>query len=214
MCIPLQKKNACWSVRCSFFLAKCCPLLEHKLVRVWCVSLCACVCVCMYAYVVTYVQPIPLAVTFSKAQRSKVSLATFQWQETFDLWAFSFETAFENVTPSGIGCIYTNLRTCIAPYFFWYSAHCIYIQKRKYTHISTAIHAHTLTHICAHTQASQIYGSAFIYIYAHCIYSYEHLHTRTQVLTQIIHIHTYVCIYIYTHIYIYIEIYMYTYMCI
>jgi len=33
-----------------------------------------------------------------------VSCATFQWKETFELWALSFETAFENVTPSGIGC--------------------------------------------------------------------------------------------------------------
>jgi len=39
-----------------------------------------------------------------KAQSSKVSFATFQWKETFELWALSFETAFENVTPSGIGC--------------------------------------------------------------------------------------------------------------
>ena len=40
-----------------------------------------------------------------KAQSSNVSFATFQWKETFELWALSFETAFENVTPSGIGCI-------------------------------------------------------------------------------------------------------------
>jgi len=32
------------------------------------------------------------------------SFATFQWKKTFELWALSFETAFENVTPSGIGC--------------------------------------------------------------------------------------------------------------
>jgi len=67
------------------------------------------------------VQPIPLWVTFSnvvsklKAQSSNVS---FHWnvtKETFELWAFrekrrsSFEHwAFENVTPSGIGC---NLKT-------------------------------------------------------------------------------------------------------
>ena len=38
-----------------------------------------------------------------KAQSSNVSFATFQWKETFELWALSFETAFENVTPSGIG---------------------------------------------------------------------------------------------------------------
>jgi len=47
------------------------------------------------------VQPIPPGVTFSKAQSSNVSFATFQWKETFELWALSFETA---VAPSGIGC--------------------------------------------------------------------------------------------------------------
>jgi len=39
-----------------------------------------------------------------KSQSSKVS---FHWnvaKETFELWALSFESAFENVTPSGIGC--------------------------------------------------------------------------------------------------------------
>jgi len=41
-----------------------------------------------------------------KAQSSNVSFATFQWKETFELWALRFETAFENVTPSGIGCIW------------------------------------------------------------------------------------------------------------
>jgi hypothetical protein len=46
-----------------------------------------------------------------KAQSSNTSFATFQWKETFDLWALSFETALENVTPSGIGCTSTH--------FFW-----------------------------------------------------------------------------------------------
>ena len=52
------------------------------------------------------VQPIPLGVTFRKlkAQSSKVSFATLQWKQTFELWALSFETTFENVTPSEIGC--------------------------------------------------------------------------------------------------------------
>ena len=39
-----------------------------------------------------------------QAQSSKVFFATFQWKETFELWALSFKTGFENVTPSGIGC--------------------------------------------------------------------------------------------------------------
>ena len=54
----------------------------------------------------TYIRSnaIPLGVTFSKAQSSNVSFATFQWKETFKLWAFGCETVFENATPSGIGC--------------------------------------------------------------------------------------------------------------
>jgi len=39
-----------------------------------------------------------------KAQSSNVSFATFQSKETFKLWAFSFETVFENVTLSEISC--------------------------------------------------------------------------------------------------------------
>ena len=39
-----------------------------------------------------------------KGHSSNVSFATFQWKETFELWVLSFESAFENVTPSGIGC--------------------------------------------------------------------------------------------------------------
>jgi len=55
-------------------------------------------------------QPIPRGVTFSKALsklKAQSSNVSFHWnlaKETFELWAFSFETAFENVTPSGIGC--------------------------------------------------------------------------------------------------------------
>jgi len=50
---------------------------------------------------------VPLRVTFSKpikSKSSKVCFTTFQGKENFELWALSFETAFENVTPSGIGC--------------------------------------------------------------------------------------------------------------
>jgi len=55
-------------------------------------------------------QPIPLGVTFSKAlsklkaQSSKVSFHWHVAKETFELWALSFKTAFENVTLGGIGC--------------------------------------------------------------------------------------------------------------
>ena len=57
------------------------------------------------------VQPIPSGVIFLnavsklKAQSLNVSFATFQRKEPCELWALSFERAFENVTPRGIGCI-------------------------------------------------------------------------------------------------------------
>jgi len=67
-----------------------------------------------------YLQPIPGGMTFSKAlsrlkaQSSNISFATFQWKETFELWALSFETAFENVIPLGIGCRRVNELSLIA----------------------------------------------------------------------------------------------------
>jgi len=44
-----------------------------------------------------------------KAESTNISFATFQWKETFELWALSFETAFEHVIPSGIGCTCTYI---------------------------------------------------------------------------------------------------------
>jgi len=72
-------------------------------------------CVCRswwnpWAFNSSHVQRFPSGVTFRralsklKAQSLNVS---FHWnvaEETFELWASSSETAFENVTPSGIGC--------------------------------------------------------------------------------------------------------------
>jgi len=55
--------------------------------------------------------------TFSKAL-SKLKAhslnVSFHWnvaKETFELWALSFEIAFENVTPSGIGCMWKKDQT-------------------------------------------------------------------------------------------------------
>jgi len=60
--------------------------------------------------------------TFSKAvstwklktQSSSFSFATFQWKETFKLWALSFERAFENVTTGRIGCTFFFSRASVA----------------------------------------------------------------------------------------------------
>ena len=59
---------------------------------------------CIHVYVHVYIQPIPLGVTFSKAQSSKLESLLCHVSVKRDVRALSFETAFENVTPSGIGC--------------------------------------------------------------------------------------------------------------
>ena len=53
-----------------------------------------------------YVQPIPLGVTFSKDQSSKLERLFCHVSVKRDVRTLSFEleTAFEHVTPSGIGC--------------------------------------------------------------------------------------------------------------
>jgi len=74
---------------------------------------CGAVCCSVWQFLaMIQVQPNPLGVTFSKAvsklkaPSSNVSFATFQCKETFELSALSFERAFENVTPRGIGCTF------------------------------------------------------------------------------------------------------------
>jgi len=68
-----------------------------------------------------------------KAQSSKVSFATFQWKETFELWALNFETAFENVIPSGIGCTRFQLWISVNLIFYvsrlsWMSHICLQLR--------------------------------------------------------------------------------------
>jgi len=52
------------------------------------------------------VQPIPCGVTFWKAQSSKLERLFCHVSVKTDVRALSFERAFENVTPSGIGCVW------------------------------------------------------------------------------------------------------------
>jgi len=63
------------------------------------------VCAYVFTYMYLHVQPIPLAVTFSKAQSSKLERLFYHVSLKRDVRALSFERAFEIVTPSGIGCI-------------------------------------------------------------------------------------------------------------
>jgi len=78
-----------------------------------------------------------------KTQSSNVSFATFQWKEMFELWALRFETAFENVTPSGISCIY--IYVCM-----YHNIH-VLILSDMYIHAHTCVHVHTyVVFICTH----------------------------------------------------------------
>jgi len=74
-----------------------------------------------------------------KARNSNVSFATFQWKETFELWSLSFETAFENVTPSGIGCIAHEDKVFAHDYLS-------HTNTRSFSLSLTHTHIHSLTH--------------------------------------------------------------------
>ena len=83
-----------------------------------------------------------------KTQSSNVSFATFQWKETFELWALSFETAFENVTPSGIGC------TCLA-WIKYYN----YNSGERSCRITYIMFTHTLCVSCWKDLQSHVFRS-------------------------------------------------------
>jgi len=74
----------------------------------------------MFFFQLFLVEPI-LGVTFSKAVsklKAQSSNVSFHWnvaKETFELWALSFETAFENVDPSGIWWDWL--------FYFWFWIH-------------------------------------------------------------------------------------------
>ena len=97
-------------------LQKCVDTRAHTH-ALWCdvVGWCVCTQTCICTLYIVHVQYITFFFRYSqshlgrhfrklKAQSSNVSFSTFQWKETFELWALSFETAFENMTASGIGC--------------------------------------------------------------------------------------------------------------
>ena len=111
--------------------------------------MCVCVCIylCVYTYVYTHtslcttgvVQPIPLGVTFSKAlsnQSSKLESLFSLKRCKRDVRALSFETAFENVTPTGIGSMMhddSKRWRCVCVCVCVYICMCMYIHI--YTHI-------------------------------------------------------------------------------
>ena len=82
-----------------------------------------------------------------RAQSSKVSFATFQWKETFELWALSFATAFQNVTPSRIGC--TSYMWQDSQSYEWHvSFICV-----RYEHMTWQSHITSSLHICDRTHS-------------------------------------------------------------
>jgi len=145
-----------------------------------------------YIYIYNiYIQPIPLGVTFSKAQSSKLERLFCHGSLKRDVRALSFETAFENVTPCGIGCIYICIYVCIkctsppllirdkdtsyAPYA---PPPCKRKEKkvRIFVHIYLQIvHVQKRTYIYIHIICIYIY--IYVYIYnVYIIYVYAYMH--------------------------------------
>jgi len=110
------------------------------------VCVCVCIYLCVYTYVYTHtslcttgvVQPIPLGVTFSKAlsnQSSKLESLFSLKRCKRDVRALSFETAFENVTPTGIGSMMhddSKRWRCV----------CVCVCVYMYVYVHTYIHTH------------------------------------------------------------------------
>jgi len=171
-----------------------------------------------------------------KAQSSNVSFATFQWKETFELWALSFQTAFENVTPSGIGCTWWSLATSVRFAAQWDihlsrtqwdiqlpRTQCviyIYADSTTLRSLLRRFRVHIYTFIYVFTR---LYTYTYIYI---CIYMYAYIIcSSARVTNSLCHLHIYrhadssmaglaeEISYTYLHVYIriYIYIYMYTY---
>jgi len=141
-----------------------------------------------------------------EAQSLNISFATFQLKETFELWASSFETAFENVTPSGIGCtisyvLYSVPRAEFICWTVWFVEYVyytyilhIYIIHTMYTlHIYTILYT---THICSYTCHMSVSSTEKIYMVmytTHIYYTYT-LYIPyiyyTYILLHILHIYT------------------------
>jgi len=107
-----------------------------------------------------------------KAQSSNISFATFQSKETFELGTLSFETAFENITPRGIGCT-CHLRVCIHVHHTCITVHTALPYLHRATHIACDV-----SDICV-TYVSNVYHTSDANI---C-----HIH-RVSNLTHVCHI--------------------------
>ena len=129
-----------------------------------------------------------------KAQSSNVSFATFQWKERFELWALSFETAFENVTPSGIGCNTHTTTSCNTPQYT--TTHCALMEYLPdalvaQAHVAcpqTLMHTHhcntnTATHILQHLCYTVLQHFPLVHaldIWWHSSNSYMYCKTKLQ----------------------------------
>jgi len=180
----------------------------------------------VYASHKLYLQPIPPVMTFSKAlskvtsEISNISFATFQWKETFELWALTFERAFkkshrrwdrlyllfrgEEETPTWRSENVYESRTMDIE-----SRLCIWVTKWMYL---SGEEKEMWLWCCYHSKVSIIHQqhshlsekvacrnmNIYIYIYIH-MYIYTYIHICSKV-------HTLVYIYIYTHTHIYVYI--------
>ena len=145
------------------------------------------------------VQPIPFQVTFSKtlskarSKSSNVSLATFQWKETYEFLASSVGRAFENVISNGIGCVLrsrvgASVCMCLCVCRSLLQNVCLFcralLQMRPITHVSVCVCVcvcigvrdgneaeHSMKSIlrnytCVHTHI-RAYSSVYMHTYMH-----------------------------------------------
>jgi len=146
-----------------------------------------------------------------KAQSSNVSFATFQWKETFELWALSFETAFENVTPNGIGCLCISVYTCVFMHVHVCVYTCIRIKINCRQFPLAATFSCYLQLVCMY-----IYTQIYTYLYTH-IYTYIYAYVHTCIYWIVVFPWRVLCLAIFswcTHVYRHMDIhlYIYTYM--
>jgi len=127
-----------------------------------------------------------------KAQSSNDSFVTFQWKEMLELWALSFETAFENVTPSGIGCICTGGMSRVWCHMWMSHVICIQSMPRVtyewvMSYVQEACHVYNVTYEWVVCLLSHMNESCHLYIYIYIwiyIYIYVNIYTSTRMMSN------------------------------
>jgi len=97
-----------------------------------------CVCVCVYRCTANPIWS-DISESSFKAQSSKLERLFSLKRGKRDVRALRFETAFENVTPNGIGCSYMYscmcVYVCVYTYvYYMYSYMCVYVCVYTYVY--------------------------------------------------------------------------------